>query len=243
MRPEGWIEAALRAYPRPWRERYEREVLDLSRELGDERKAGELRIALGLLFNAPRAWILECRTAGRRHALTGAVVGIAATAAVLAALLVPAGPAASSPIRVVSGAMEPALKLDQVVQVIKLPTSTRLAPGQIVVIEHPPTGTCGGVPAKYLLKRVIGLPGQTISLHGGDVFVNGHRIAEPWLASSEQATTSPGPSGAPYSLNHTYRIPPHDYYVLGDNRTDSCDSRYFGPISRSLVYGVVDANR
>jgi signal peptidase I len=138
--------------------------------------------------------------------------------------------------------MAPALKLNEVVQVTKVPTSARLAPGQIVVIKNPPTQTCGGAAAKYLVKRVIGLPGQTISLAGGDVFINGHRLTEPWLASSERGITTPGPSGTPYSLDHTYRIPQRDYYVLGDNRTDSCDSRYFGPVSRSLVYGVVDAN-
>jgi signal peptidase I len=239
MKPNGWVQLALRAYPRPWRERYEREVLDLGIELKNERGVGERRIAMGLLLNAPRAWFLERRAWKRHHALTGVVLASAATAAALGALLVQAGPAASSPIKVVSGAMEPALKLDEVVQVTKLPTSTRLAPGQIVVIEHPPTQTCGGAAAKYLVKRVVGLPGQTISLAGGDVFINGQRLTEPWLASSEQGITTPGPSGTPYSLVHTYRIPPRDYYVLGDNRADSCDSRYFGPVSRSLVYGVV----
>jgi signal peptidase I len=242
MRPSGWTQLALRVYPRPWRERYESEVLDLSLELSEERGVGERQIAMGLLLNAPRAWYLERRAWRPHHALTGAVLAVAGTAAILGALLVPAGPAASSPIRVVSGAMAPALKLNEVVQVTKVPTSARLAPGQIVVIKNPPTQTCGGAAAKYLVKRVIGLPGQTISLAGGDVFINGHRLTEPWLASSERGITTPGPSGTPYSLDHTYRIPQRDYYVLGDNRTDSCDSRYFGPVSRSLVYGVVDAN-
>jgi signal peptidase I len=136
--------------------------------------------------------------------------------------------------------MEPALKLDELVQVTKLPTSSRLGPGQIVVIEHPATQTCGGTAAKYLVKRVVGLPDQTISLAGGHVFINGQRLTESWLASSEQGITTPGPLGTSYSLERSYRIPPRDYYVLGDNRTDSCDSRYFGPVSRSLIYGVVD---
>jgi signal peptidase I len=240
MRRAGWVQVALCAYPRRWRERYEREVLDLGHELRLERGVGERRIAAGLLLNAPRAWFLETRRWRRHHALTGAFLASAATAAVLAALLVPAGPASSSPIKVVSGAMEPALKLNEVVQVTKLPTSTRLAPGEIVVIENPPTQICGGAAAKYLVKRIIGLPGQTISLERGDVLINGQKLTEPWLAFSEQGTTTPGPPGTPYSLDHSYRIPPRDYYVLGDNRTDSCDSRYFGPISRSLVYGVVD---
>jgi signal peptidase I len=243
MRRSGWIKLALRAYPRSWRKRYEREVVDLSLELMDEREADERRIAVGLVLHAPRAWFLWTRTWKRHHVLTGALSAAAASAAVLVALLFPAGPAASSPIKVVSGAMEPTLKLDEVVQVTKLAPSARLAPGQIAVIEHPPTRTCGGSAAKYLVKRIIGLPGQMISLAGGDVLIDGRKFTEPWLASSEQGITTPGPSGTPYSLDHTYRIPSNDYYVLGDNRTDSCDSRYFGAIARSLVYGIVEANR
>jgi len=239
VRPDRWIQVALRVYPRSWRERYEREVLDLALELRDEKGVGERRIAAGLLLNAPRVWFLQRRAWRRHHALAAAVVVVAGTAAVLAGLLVQASPAASSPIKVVSGAMAPALKLNEVVQVTQLPKSARLAPGQIVVIRNPPTQTCGGAAAKYLVKRVIGLPGQTISLGGGDVFINGQRLTEPWLASSEQGITTPGPSGTPYSLDHLYKIPPRGVYVLGDNRTDSCDSRYFGPILRSFVYGVV----
>jgi signal peptidase I len=52
--------------------------------------------------------------------------------------------------------------------------------------------------------------------------------------------TYPGPSGTSYDLDHPYKIPPNDYYVMGDNRGDSCDSRYWGPISKSLIVGKVD---
>lgn len=242
MRPHRWIQLALRAYPRSWRERYERELLDLSLELRDERGMGAHHIAMGLFLSAPRAWFTQRRAWRPRHALAGAVLALTGTAAILAGLLGPATPAASSPFRVVSGAMAPALKLNEVVQVTQLPMSARLAPGQIVMIRNLPARSCGGPVGKYLVKRVIGLPGQAISLSAGYVFINGHRLKEPWLASSEQGMTTPGPSGTPYSLDRSYRVPSRAYYLLGDNRTDSCDSRYFGPVPRPLVYGVVLPN-
>ncbi len=136
--------------------------------------------------------------------------------------------------------MEPALKLNEVVQVRQLDASTSIAPGQIVVFKNPPNENCGGPPAaNYVVKRVIGLPGQTVSLSDGFVLINGKRLRESWLASAEQGVTFRGPEEAPYSLAHAYRVPPGSYYVLGDNRVDSCDSRYWGPVVRSLVYGVV----
>jgi signal peptidase I len=243
MRPTPWMQLVLRVYPRSWRERYEDEVLDLSSELQNERGVREGRVALGLLVNAPRAWLLRGRTWSRRRVLAGSTLVLAVIAVPLATLLVPATPAASSPIRVVSGAMAPALKFNETVEVTPLRGSDRLAPGQIVVFRYPPKLSCGGAAAKFLVKRVIGTPGQTISLSHRDVFINGRKLEEPWLAASERNVTWPGPSGRPYSLHRPYRIPRDSYYVLGDNRTDSCDSRYFGPVSRSLVYGVVASSR
>jgi signal peptidase I len=242
MSAHRWMQIALRAYPRAWRERYEREVLDLGLELRDARAVGERRTAFGLLVHAPRAWHLHRQTSGRRQYLMGSFVVLAGVVAAVAGLLVPASAAASSTIRVVSNAMAPALKRNEVVQVSRLSASTRLEPGQIVVFRYPTILRCEGYPAKYLVKRIIGLPDQTISLSGADVLINGQKLKEPWLAASEQHVTFPGPTGTPFSLHHPYRIPADSYYVLGDNRTDSCDSRYLGTVPRSLVYGVVTSS-
>jgi signal peptidase I len=113
--------------------------------------------------------------------------------------------------------------------------------GDIVVFARPPREDCAGPPVADLVKRVIGLPGETISLSGnGYVLINGKKLNESWLPTSRRGTTYPGPSSTPYSLVHPYKIPANDYFVMGDYRTDSCDSRFWGPIPKSLIVGKVD---
>ena len=113
--------------------------------------------------------------------------------------------------------------------------------GDIIVFASPPNEDCGGAFVSDLIKRVIGLPGQTISLSAGYVLINGKRLSELWLPPSVGGTTFPGPSGVRYNLAHPYRVPAGDYFVMGDNRGDSCDSRYFGPIPKDLIVGKVTA--
>jgi signal peptidase I len=91
-----------------------------------------------------------------------------------------------------------------------------------------------------LVKRVIGLPGQTISLSHGHVVIDGKELREPYLPSSIRDSTLPGPSGTAYNLTKPYVIPANHYFMMGDNRTDSCDSRYWGPIDRNSIVGKVD---
>jgi signal peptidase I len=112
--------------------------------------------------------------------------------------------------------------------------------GDIVVFSRPPAENCGGPEVNDLVKRVIGLPGETLSLSGGHVYVDGRALDESWLPASAQGVTRPGPGGTLYSLQHAYKVPADDYFVMGDNRTDSCDSRYWGPIAKSLIVGKVE---
>lgn len=112
--------------------------------------------------------------------------------------------------------------------------------GQIVVFAKPAGDVDPGV--KDLIKRVIGLPGQSIrSLPDGAIQVDGRTIAQPWLPPA--ARTGPGAGPAICSIDRTdcvgrtLHLPAGQYLVMGDNRNDSDDSRYFGPIAGHLIIG------
>ncbi len=105
--------------------------------------------------------------------------------------------------------------------------------GDIVVFSHPPLDQCPGPQEGDLVKRVIALPGQTIYSSGNSIYVNGRLLAEPYLPQYD-------PLGPPIaSSQHPYRVPRGEFYVLGDNRSDSCDSRYWGPVEGASIVGKV----
>jgi signal peptidase I len=140
-----------------------------------------------------------------------------------------------------SGSMEPTLQVGDRILVNKLSYHLHgVGRGDIVVFSRPPAENCGGTEVNDLVKRVIGMPGESISLSHGHVVIDGKVLNESWLPSSVQGVTVPGPPGTPYNLTTPYRIPANHYFMMGDNRTESCDSRYWGPISRSLIVGKVD---
>jgi signal peptidase I len=140
-----------------------------------------------------------------------------------------------------TGSMEPTLNVGDRILVNKLSYHLHsIHQGDIVVFQRPPAEDCGGPVVGDLVKRVIGLPGQTISVSGGYVDINGKRLNETWLPADRQGITGEGPPGNQANLAHPYKIPTNDYYVMGDNRLDSCDSRYWGPVARSLIVGKVE---
>ena len=140
-----------------------------------------------------------------------------------------------------SGSMEPTLQVGDRIVVNKLSYDLHgVDRTNIVVFSTPPNEDCAGPPVADLVKRVIGLPGEIISLHDGNVYINGRLLPEPFLPPDVRHNTYPGPSSDAYALNHAYRIPAGDVYVMGDNRPDSCDSRYWGPIRESTIVGKVD---
>jgi len=126
-----------------------------------------------------------------------------------------------------SASMEPTLKVHDRVLVNKLSYDFHdVHRGDIVVFKAPPSAQSGGI--QDLVKRVIGLPGETIdSTPDGHVEINGHVLSESYLP--------PGTALGPPIPKQV--IPAGHYFVMGDNRTDSSDSRFFGPIARSQIIG------
>lgn len=109
--------------------------------------------------------------------------------------------------------------------------------GEIVVF-HPPAqeaADCGGPRDADLVKRVIALPGQTIYSQGNNIYVDGRKLAEPYLPH-------PDPLGPPIphaTARAPFRVPAGEFYMMGDNRSISCDSRYWGPVKGSNIVGQV----
>ena len=98
--------------------------------------------------------------------------------------------------------------------------------GDIVVFERPPSEPTDPE-IKDLIKRVVGLPGETVSGdQSGHVLINGKVLKEPYLAA--------GVTTAPFD---EYKIPADHYWVMGDNRANSKDSRYFQAIPGDLIVG------
>jgi signal peptidase I len=103
--------------------------------------------------------------------------------------------------------------------------------GEIVVFESPAAAArCGlGDGGSSFVKRIIGLPGEVVSARGGVVHIDGERLVEPYVAPSRRGNES----------GTWPRIRPGHYFVLGDNRTRSCDSRTWGTVGRSNLVGPV----
>jgi signal peptidase I len=96
--------------------------------------------------------------------------------------------------------------------------------GDVVVFSRPPGFD---VADDDLIKRVIGLPGETVSGHGGQVWIGSKPLTEKYVNPSCHGTADFAP----------ITIPANEYFVMGDNRCDSSDSRVFGPIQRSSIVG------
>ena len=99
--------------------------------------------------------------------------------------------------------------------------------GDLVVFERPPQASNGeDDEIKDLIKRVVAVGGDTIEARDGQVYVNGERIEEPYLVE-----------GTPTDNLPLTEIPEGTVFVMGDNRTNSEDSRVFGPIDEDTIVG------
>lgn len=94
--------------------------------------------------------------------------------------------------------------------------------GDVVVFWYP------NDPDKSYVKRVIGLPGETVEMRAGQVYVNGTRLEEDYL---DPTYNEAQPSYPPKKVEE------HHYFVMGDNRDNSSDSRYWGTVPEKYIYG------
>jgi signal peptidase I len=151
------------------------------------------------------------------------IVGLALLVAVLVKVLV------ISSFAIPSESMYPTLQKGDRVLVNRLAYKTHeLRRGDVIVFERPPNSPINGPDApKDLIKRVIGLPGDLVATHDGSVWVNGRRLEEPYVAEGVESI----------GIDEAVKVPANHVWVMGDNRTNSADSRVFGPLSQQLVIG------
>lgn len=93
--------------------------------------------------------------------------------------------------------------------------------GDIVVFHFPLE------PSKSYIKRVVGLPGEMVSIRKGQVYINGRALKEPYVL----------PAFVDHESYAPVTLAPHHYFVLGDHRDSSNDSREWGSVDRTSIYG------
>ncbi len=133
-----------------------------------------------------------------------------------------------------SPSMEPTLMVGDRILVDKLSYHLHgVHRGDIIVFSRPP-GERASSNVQDLVKRVVGLPDETIWSSDGNVFVQGPDTKNKVIEVPEPV---PGTQLGPPITRQT--LGPNQYFVMGDNRTNSDDSRFFGPISGNLIVGKV----
>jgi signal peptidase I len=182
-----------------------------------------------VLARVPRPWRIALEWAAT---IVGAVVFVLVFEAEVA-----------KPYRIPSSSMEPTLRCARPASGCTARISDRIIVNRLayhyrspkrgdIVVFHAPSSaaTLCGAAGEYV-KRIVGLPGDTVSEQSGRVFVDGRPLDEPYVAAAhrDQRTGSWG------------RVPDGHYFLLGDNRADSCDSRTWGTIASNELIGPVVA--
>jgi signal peptidase I len=140
-----------------------------------------------------------------------------------------------------SESMEPTLEVNDRVLVNRLSYKLHdVNRGDVVVFEKPPSLiTSGPNEIKDLIKRVVALPGESVVFQDGDVYIDGRPLEEPYLPAG--TATQPGPGGATWAhrciADDPCVVPEGTVWVMGDNRSNSEDSRWIGPVDQDLIVG------
>jgi signal peptidase I len=194
-------------------------------------------------------------TAKKRRSAFGGFVELIVTVAIAIALAFLIQAFVVKPYRIPSVSMVPTLKVGQRILVNRLSTHPKLGD---VVVFHPPAGAtpanpqvqayCGDASAGYgknqpcdmptrgessqtFVKRVVGLPGDTLRISQGHVWRNGKEETGSYIQS---CTEGPGQC----TFSKTITVPAGMYYMMGDNRGLSDDSRFWGPVPQKWIIGV-----
>jgi signal peptidase I len=158
------------------------------------------------------------------------------------------------PYRIPSGSMEPTLSIGQRILVDRVANNFSSPHLGEIVVFHPPqayargcpnpsegqngSGQDGGQPcdvawdkpsSQAFVKRVVGLPGDQISIEGGHVIRDGVREKDSYIAACNGSGSCDFP--------RTVTVPRGDYFMMGDNRGESDDSRFWGPVPKSWIIG------
>ncbi len=181
------------------------------------------------------------------------IIELVATVAVAVGLALLIQAFLVKPYRIPSGSMIPTLQIGQRILVSRLSTSPGI--GDIVVFHPPagadsPTAVCGNrtqgpqhrIPcdapttqesSQTFVKRVVGLPGDRLRITNGHVWRNG--------VEEKGSYVQPCPTAEYCTWRGTFRVPADSYYMMGDNRDDSDDSRFWGPVPKKWIIGIAFA--
>lgn len=145
-------------------------------------------------------------------------------------------------VRVDGPSMQPNLENNERVLVFK---QSEIRRGSVIVFDANGVDPQAAVKTDYV-KRVIGKPGDTVSANNGNLYVNGKKVKQDYINSSERSAGTGNWSLA--SISQTNRWPKHlgatkvpkgEYFVLGDHRSVSNDGRYWGFVPKKKILGVV----
>lgn len=100
--------------------------------------------------------------------------------------------------------------------------------GDLVVFHSPARAKVECNHGGIFVKRIVGLPGESVQERDNRIYINGRLLAEPYLKIAPRD-----------DINDVWKVPSGHYFLLGDNRTSSCDSRYWGSVRRGAMIGPV----
>ena len=145
-------------------------------------------------------------------------------------------------VRVDVPSMQPNLQNNERVVCLK---QAKIHRGSVVVFDANGVDPQVSVKTEYV-KRVIGLPGDTVEAKNGNLYVNGKKVDQSYISKSERSSGtgtwtlhSISQENSWVLHNGAYKVPKGEYFVLGDHRSVSNDSRYWGFVPKSKIVGVV----